>query len=48
MEKYEEETGGDKARINYRITQAGRTAVEEYRQSSHLSKIFGSIDDLFD
>ena len=47
LEKYEEETGGDKVRINYRITQTGRIAVDDYRRSSHLSKIFGSIEDLF-
>ena len=47
LESYEEETGGDQVRINYRITQTGRTVVDDYRRSSHLSKIFGSIDDLF-
>ncbi|MGC1134805.1 MAG: hypothetical protein WA941_18400 [Nitrososphaeraceae archaeon] len=47
LESYEEETGGEQVRINYRITPTGRTVVDDYRQSSHLSKIFGSIDDLF-
>jgi hypothetical protein len=35
-----------KARINYRITDDGRAAVEQYR-NSQLQSIMGSIEDLF-
>jgi hypothetical protein len=48
LDKYEEETGGDHVRINYVITETGRNAVDDFRGSSHLSKLFGSIDDLFE
>lgn len=49
LETNEEETGGDKekVRINYLITQKGRTIVEQYRNSL-LSTVFGSIEDLFE
>jgi hypothetical protein len=31
LAKYEEETGGDKVRVNYKITQKGRDTVDRYR-----------------
>jgi hypothetical protein len=46
LEKYEEETTGEKPRINYRITEDGRTAVEHYK-NPQLQSIMGSIEDLF-
>ena len=46
LEKYEEETSGEKARIYYRITQDGRTVIEQYRKPQ-LQSIMGSIEDLF-
>jgi hypothetical protein len=46
LEKYEEETGGEKGRINYKITQKGRIVVDQYRNSL-IQSVFGSIEDLF-
>lgn len=48
LEKYEEETRGEKGRINYRITDIGRKTVDGYRdQRFKFQQIFGSIEDLF-
>jgi hypothetical protein len=46
LTKYEEETGGDKMRISYKITQNGKNTVDRYRDPL-IQQIFGSIEDLF-
>ena len=46
IETYEEETGGERARIFYRITLKGKKLVDNYRDP-HISELFGSIEDLF-
>jgi predicted transcriptional regulator len=46
LERYEEETAGEKARINYRITTKGKEVVERYRNPL-LQEVLGSVEDLF-
>jgi DNA-binding PadR family transcriptional regulator len=46
LEKDEEETRGEKPRIIYKITQKGRTVVEQYRNSL-IKDILWNIEDLF-
>jgi hypothetical protein len=43
--KYEQETGGDKTRIFYKITQDGKDTVDSYCKS-YIPLIFGSVKDL--
>ena len=47
LDKYEEETGGTKARTVYKIAENGKKIVEAYRLY-HMQELFGSIEDLFD
>jgi hypothetical protein len=46
LDKYEEETRGEKARTIYKITESGRTTVDTCRQP-HMKGLLGSIEDLF-
>ena len=46
LDKKEEETGGEKKRINYIITEDGRTLVKLCRNPL-IQSVFGEIEDLF-
>jgi hypothetical protein len=46
LETYDEETGGEKPRVNYRITTKGKQVVDRYRDPL-LQEILGSVEDLF-
>lgn len=46
LDKYEEETGGEKARTIYKTTESGRTTVDTCRLP-HMKGLLGSIEDLF-
>jgi predicted transcriptional regulator len=47
LQIYNEETGGEKVIIKYRITQKGKDVVHQYRKS-FIHEIFGSVEDLFE
>jgi hypothetical protein len=47
LNKYEEETGGTKARTIHKITENGKKIVETCRLH-YMQNLFGSIEDLFD
>jgi predicted transcriptional regulator len=47
LKDYEVETGGEKVRVNYKITMKGKEVVERYRNPL-LQELFGSIEKLFE
>lgn len=46
LDKYDEDTGGDKPRTIYKISESGRITVDTCRLP-HMKGLLGSIEDLF-
>ena len=49
LSKYQMDTANpDKGRLIYKIDEKGRKIIEEYRRSTFVQEVFGSIEDVFE